>query len=134
MGMLRTDVVKSIPDYLETMTSTFNMYTSNMGEDSLDFNLIDLYIDELFNDCIRVSFDSMEKAMYNKNPKKLSHALWNTTDLFFIIQAMNDFVDFEDMDLSTRKYIYIPNETSLRFIIELTRKKINGNIASFIPD
>lgn len=132
-GMLRTGVVSSIRDYLEEMQTTLNIYTSNMGEDSLDFNLVDIYIDEMFKDCIQVSFENNERAIYNKNPKKLSHAFWGTTDLFYIIMVMNDFKDFDDCDLNSRTYIYIPNKGAMEFLMDLTRKKLNGNLTSFIP-
>jgi len=132
-GVLRTGVVSSIRDYLEEMQTTLNIYTSNMGEDSLDFNLVDIYIDEMFKDCIQVSFENNERAIYNKNPKKLSHAFWGTTDLFYIIMVMNDFKDFDDCDLNSRTYIYIPNKGAMEFLMDLTRKKLNGNLTSFIP-
>lgn len=132
-GMLRTGVVSSIRDYLEEMQTTLNIYTSNMGEDSLDFNLVDIYIDEMFKDCIQVSFENNERAIYNKNPKKLSHAFWGTTDLYYIIMVMNDFKDFDDCDLNSRTYIYIPNKGAMEFLMDLTRKKLNGNLTSFIP-
>lgn len=132
-GMLRTGVVSSIRDYLKEMQTTLNIYTSNMGEDSLDFNLVDIYIDEMFKDCIQVSFENNERAIYNKNPKKLSHAFWGTTDLYYIIMVMNDFKDFDDCDLNSRTYIYIPNKGAMEFLMDLTRKKLNGNLTSFIP-
>ena len=132
-GVIRTGVVSSIRDYLKEMQSTLNIYTSNMGEDSLDFNLVDIYIDEMFKDCIQVSFENNERAIYNKNPKKLSHAFWGTTDLFYIIMVMNDFKDFDDCDLNSRTYIYIPNKGAMEFLMDLTRKKLNGNLTSFIP-
>lgn len=132
-GMLRTGVVSSVRDYLKEMQSTLNIYTSNMGEDSLDFNLVDIYIDEMFKDCIQVSFENNERATYNKNPKKLSHAFWGTTDLYYIIMVMNDFKDFDDCDLNSRTYIYIPNKGAMEFLMDLTRKKLNGNLTSFIP-
>ena len=132
-GMLRTGVVSSIRDYLKEMQTTLNIYTSNMGEDSLDFNLVDIYIDEMFKDCIQVSFENNERAIYNKNPKKLSHVFWGTTDFFYIIMVMNDFKDFDDCDLNSRTYIYIPNKGAMEFLMDLTRKKLNGNLTSFIP-
>lgn len=132
-GVIRTGVVSSIRDYLEEMQTTLNIYTSNMGEDSLDFNLVDIYIDEMFKDCIQVSFENNERAIYNKNPKKLSHAFWGTTDFFYIIMVMNDFKDFDDCDLNSRTYIYIPNKGAMEFLMDLTRKKLNGNLTSFIP-
>lgn len=132
-GMIRTGVVSSIRDYLKEMQTTLNIYTSNMGEDSLDFNLVDIYIDEMFKDCIQVSFENNERAIYNKNPKKLSHAFWGTTDFFYIIMVMNDFKDFDDCDLNSRTYIYIPNKGAMEFLMDLTRKKLNGNLTSFIP-
>ncbi len=133
MGILRTTQVMSVRDYLKSMETTMNIYTSNLGEDELDFNLVDLFIDEMYNDCIMVEFENNERAIYNKNPKKLSHQFWGTTDLYYIVMAMNDFKDFDDCDLNSRTFIYIPNKSSMEFLLNLMKKKINGNLPNLIP-
>lgn len=133
MGILRTTQVMSVRDYLKSMETTMNIYTSNLGEDELDFNLVDLFIDEMYNDCIMVEFENNERAIYNKNPKKLSHQFWGTTDLYYIVMVMNDFKDFDDCDLNSRTFIYIPNKSSMEFLLNLMKKKINGNLPNLIP-
>ena len=132
-GLLRTSKASSVTDYINKIYSTMNIYTTNMGEDELDFNMVDIYIDQLFNDCIRITFTEEEKARFNKNPKRLSHELWKTTDLFYVIMSMNNLADFSDMDLTTIEYIYIPSGSMIQFLINLTRKSLNGNLPILSP-
>ncbi len=135
MGIYRTTPTIKIRDYLDKMSTDYmNIYTSNLGTEELDFNIFELYKDEMFNDCIRVELERDERLLYSKDPKRLSNDLWKTPDLFFAILLMNGWDKPEDMDLTTVKYLYVPGNTILSIVTSLIQKKLNGNLPSFNPE
>lgn len=119
----------SVPEYIRAMDESFNIRTSGMSSDALEDNMIDHYIEHLFDLCeILESFTDVEKAQWNKDPKRMSYDLWGTTDYFFVIMIMNDLDHYEDMDMYKIDKLYVPGPSRLSFLRKLVDRKINDNL------
>ena len=127
-NILRTEKTVKISDILTNANSQFNLRTSGLSTQDYDDNIVHAYMDYLFDGAYFVTFTDIEKSIYTEDPKRLSHALYSTTDLFFIIMAMNNFREYQDMDLFTLKGVYIPSEARMAFLTNLIDKKIQSGI------
>jgi hypothetical protein len=123
-NILRTATTVKISDMITNATSEFNLRTSGLSTQYLDDNIVHHYIDFLFDGAYFCTFTDVEKAVYNLDPKRLSKVIFGTTDLFFVIMAMNNFRDYADMDLFSLGGIYVPADARLAFLTNLIEKKI----------
>ena len=117
----------SVPEYIRAMDESLNIRTSGMSSDALEDNIVDHYIEHLFDLCEVVEFEDADRPIFNKDPKRLSHDLWGTTDYFFIIMIMNDLEHYEDMDLYKINKLYVPAPSRLSFMRKLVDRKVNNN-------
>lgn len=117
-----------IPEYIRAMDQSLNIRTSGMSSDPLEDNMVDHYIDHLFDLCEIHEFEDSDRPIFNKDPKRLSHHLWGTTDYYFIIMIMNDFDHYEDMDLTKIDRIYVPGISRMTFMKKLLDRKVNNNL------
>lgn len=126
--IMRTVKTILLSDMLTNKDSEFNLRTSGLSSNYLDDNVVHAYIDFLFDGAYFVTFSDVEKDIYNADPKRLAKEKYGTTDAFFVIMAMNNFREYEDMDLYTLKGIYIPSEARMTFLINLVKKKLDTGI------
>lgn len=121
---LRTAYVKTIKELNELFNNSINVHSFALSDDKpYKNNLIAIYKEELLKDCYVIDFTAEEKTKYNFDIKKLSHDIYGTTDLFFLITILNDFRDYTDMDLiGSDIKIYIPNDIKKNFILDLVYK------------
>jgi hypothetical protein len=121
----------SLATIFENNKERMTIKTMSMSEtDPLEDNIVDVYIDHILDAAYFVTFTEEEKAMYNKDPKRLAHVVLGSTDYFFIIMILNEFDKPADMDLYKLKGIYIPQEHKIRFLKDLLARKLNGNLKS----
>ena len=118
----------TVSEYISNVDTTLNIRTSGLSSDVLEDNIVDHYIEHLFDLCEVVEFEDADRAIYNKDPKRLSFDLWGTTDLFFIIMIMNDLEHYEDMDTYKINKLYVPSPTRLTFMKKLIDRKLNNNM------
>ena len=123
-NMLRKSTTIKLSDKIKSSTSEFNLRTSGLSTKYLEDNIVHHYMDFLFDGSYFCTFTDVEKAVYNQDPKRLSKVIFGTTDLFFIIMAMNNFRDYADMDLYSISGIYVPADARMSFLTNLIEKKI----------
>lgn len=77
-------------------------------------NVLNDYLDEIKDECIKVTLTEDEMTLYKYKPRLLSAALYGTTELFFLILMINGMA-------SEKEFIK-------KDIILLTKNKINDVI------
>jgi len=121
---LRNAYVKTISELNGLFNNTINVHNFSLSDDNpYKNNFVDIYKEELLDNCYVINFSTEEKARYNYDIKTLSYDIYGTTDLFFMIMLLNDFRDYTDMDLiGSDIKIYIPNESKKDFLLNLIYK------------
>jgi len=88
-------------------------------------NIIYTYIDELEKYIIPIRLTEREMFKYKYKPKLLAYDVYGSTDLYFVIMALNGIIDVRDFTMSTVNmfkkehmntlmgYIYNAEKTSL---------------------
>ena len=124
MAVIRTEFLSNLKSVFDNRDSQLNIH--NFALDTTNpyvNNLVSIYKDELLADCRLIAFDDEEKVRFNKDPKKLSHAIYGTTDLFFLIMIFNDYEEYTDMDLlNSDNPVMIPTDAKKSFIVSLLLK------------
>jgi len=64
-------------------------------------NIIYTYIDELKKYIIPIKLTEMELVRYKYKPKLLAFDVYGSTDLYFVIMALNGIIDVRDFTMST---------------------------------
>ena len=64
-------------------------------------NIIYTYIDELKKYIIPVKLTDMELVRYKYKPKLLAFDVYGSTDLYFVIMALNGIIDVRDFTMNT---------------------------------
>ncbi len=64
-------------------------------------NIIYTYLDELKKYIVPVRLTDMELVRYKYKPKLLAFDVYGSTDLYFVIMALNGIIDVRDFTMST---------------------------------
>jgi len=64
-------------------------------------NIIYTYIDELKKYIVPVKLTDMELVRYKYKPKLLAFDVYGSTDLYFVIMALNGIIDVRDFTMNT---------------------------------
>lgn len=91
--------------------NNFSIYGKIKGQNILESNLIDEYLDELTSLCSQVELSLDEYKKYKYAPDLLAYDIYGSVQLDFIILAANDMVDPKDFNL---KRIKLPTVSRLR--------------------
>lgn len=76
-------------------------------------NVIYTYLDELKSLCKTVKVTLHEKVKYMYRPKLLSYDIYGSTELYFVLLALNGKCNLKEFDLIDRKfYALTPSEMS----------------------
>ncbi|MCK9198106.1 MAG: baseplate wedge protein 53 [Bacilli bacterium] len=63
-------------------------------------NIIYTYIDELKKYIVPIRLTEMELVRYKYKPKLLAFDVYGSTDLYFVIMALNGIIDVRDFNMS----------------------------------
>jgi hypothetical protein len=80
------------------------------------YNIIDNYLDELKDVCLKISKDnitSSQIARYKYNPDLLAYDIYGTTQLDYIVMKCNGVIDPKEFDFHN-KYLYLPKASVLQ--------------------
>jgi hypothetical protein len=91
--------------------NNFSIYGKINGQNILESNLIDEYLDELTSLCSQVELSLEEYKKYRYAPDLLAYDIYGSVQLDFIILAANDMIDPKDFNL---KRIKLPTVSRLR--------------------
>lgn len=69
-------------------------------------NIIYDYLDELKNNCIEVYLDDNDYIKYRYNPKLLAYDIYGSSELFFIILALNGMCNIKDFNKRKIKMLH----------------------------
>lgn len=75
-------------------------------------NLIQYYIDDVDDSIKAVSISELEREKYIYKPKLLCYDIYGTTEVYFILMAINGIYNMKDFDLKDRKFKAL-NKTAL---------------------
>ena len=91
--------------------NNFSIYEKIDGQNILESNLIDEYLDELVALCSIVQLSPEEIKKYKYAPDLLAYDVYGSVQLDFVILAANDMVDPKDFNLRKLK---LPTVSKLR--------------------
>lgn len=91
--------------------NNFSIYGKIDGQNILESNLIDEYLDELSALCSVVELSNDEYKKYRFAPDLLAYDVYGSVQLDFIVLASNDMIDPKDFNL---KRIKLPTVSRLR--------------------
>ena len=91
--------------------NNFSIYEKINGQNILETNLVDEYLDELSSLCSIVQLSIDEYKKYKYAPDLLAYDIYGSTQLDFVILAANDMVDPKDFDL---RKIKLPTVSRLK--------------------
>lgn len=109
------ELTQSVEDFIELgisdeMTySNFAVLAKCLGDTNVVYaqdNVIYDYISELKKSCIQVVLSDEELIRYRYNPKRLSFDVYGSTELYFIILAVNGMCSFKDFNKKSLKLLY----------------------------
>ena len=92
----------------------FSMLEKYKNVEHLSFNLIDDYLENLH--ILKTILNDTEMRKYKYHPDLLAYDVYGSTQLDFIIMALNDMADPKDF---TRKTIYLPYASELEEFLDL---------------
>lgn len=69
------------------------------------YNVLNDYISELINISLTVTLSDLELAKYKYKPKLLAYDLYGSTELYFIILALNGICDVKDFNMRNIKLL-----------------------------
>lgn len=90
-------------------------------------NILDDYIDEFKEKAIAVEFSDAEYEKFKYKPRLLSNYLYDSTELFFVILALNGIATEKEF---TSKTLYLLKNEDMKSLLET----IYTNEKSFIED
>lgn len=91
-------------------------------------NIIYEYMDELKDFIVTVKLTDLEKAKYKYKPKLLAFDVYGSTDLHFIIMALNGIIDLRDFDLTYVNMFKVEQiNVILGFVYNAEKERINMN-------
>lgn len=91
--------------------NNFSIYGKIDGQNILESNLIDEYLDELSALCSVVELSNDEYKKYRFAPDLLAYDVYGSVQLDFIVLVSNDMIDPKDFNL---KRIKLPTVSRLR--------------------
>lgn len=105
-----TYTIEEFVEIGDAVTLSYNnlSYLETLSSGTIDapiFNVIDDYLPELKNLSVTVNFSDAEYAKYIYKPKLLAQDIYNNTELYFIILAINGICDVKDFDKKKFKLI-----------------------------
>lgn len=95
------------------------------GVQHTELNLIDEYITELRAICVPVELSDTELARYKNQPDLLAYDVYKSTQLDFVILAINDMYDPKDF---TKRHIILPTASGLVTFLNTVYSKESGYI------
>lgn len=93
---------------LNYKTFSFLENTSNDTEVTI-LDVIDDYIDEIRDACIKVKLSDDEFRKYAYKPKLLCYDIYGNPELYFIILLINDIADVKEFDM--KKFLMLPKDS-----------------------
>lgn len=91
----------------------FSMLEKYDGVEHTVFNIADDYLENM--EVVKLKFSSEELARYKYHPDLLAYDIYGSTQLDFIIMALNDIIDPKDFTKST---IYLPYSSTLETFLD----------------
>lgn len=82
-------------------------------------NVIYTYLDEMKSKRKLVSVTESERIKYAYKPKLLSYDVYGTTELFFILLAMNGMCNLKQFDLSERTFFALTPQDCSTFVNDI---------------
>lgn len=103
--------------------NNFSIYGKIDGQQILESNIVDEYLDELVKICSIVQLSTDEYKKYKYAPDLLAYDCYGSVQLDFIVLAANDMIDPKDFNLRKLK---LPTVSRLReFLNEVYNANIN---------
>lgn len=106
----------SVEDFIEMGAcdqityKNFSILVNFVGESSIvqyaQDNVIYDYMDEIMEKAVDFEFTDMDYIKYKYKPKLLSYDIYGTTELFFVILAMNGMCSIKDFNKRKLKLLF----------------------------
>lgn len=106
----------TVEDFIEMGPSdeitykNFSILVNFIGEKSTveyaQDNIIYDYMDEIMEKAVEIELSDMDYIKYKYKPKLLSYDIYDTTELFFVILAMNGMCNIKDFTKRKIKLLY----------------------------
>lgn len=90
--------------------NNFSIYGKIDGQNVLESNILDEYLDELVSICKVVKLTRKERNKYKYAPDLLAYDVYGSVQLDFVILAVNDMIDPKDFNL---KKLKLPTASNL---------------------
>jgi hypothetical protein len=90
--------------------NNFSIYEKIDGQNILELNVLDEYLDELVSICKVVKLTRKERNKYKYAPDLLAYDVYGSVQLDFVILAVNDMIDPKDFNL---KKLKLPTASNL---------------------
>ena len=90
--------------------SQFSILVKCIGENSIiqyaQDNIIYDYLDELKEDAVEYEFTDDEYVKYRYKPKLLAYDLYGSTEIYFVIMALNGMCNIKDFNKRKLRLLY----------------------------
>jgi hypothetical protein len=90
--------------------NNFSIYEKIDGQNILELNVLDEYLDELVSICKVVKLTRKERNQYKYARDLLAYDVYGSVQLDFVILAVNDMIDPKDFNL---KKLKLPTASNL---------------------
>lgn len=91
----------------------FSILEKMNGVEHLSFNLIDDYLENI--QTMRVELNDEQYKKYKYHPDLLAYDVYGSTQLDFVVMAINDIIDPKEF---TRKVVYLPYASVLSTFLD----------------
>ena len=82
-------------------------------------NILYTYMDEMKQKRKLVSVTESERIKYAYKPKLLSYDIYGSTEVFFLLLAMNDMFNMKQFDLSEKKFFALTPQDASIFLSDI---------------
>lgn len=109
------ELTQTVEDFIalgisdEMTYSNFSVLAKCIDESSILYaqdNVIYDYLEELKSSCVTIELTDEDAIRYRYNPKRLSYQIYGSTELYFIILALNGMCSFKDFNKKHIKVLY----------------------------
>lgn len=88
-------------------------------------NVIYTYMDEINEKRKIVTVSEAERIKYAYKPKLLAYDIYNSTELFFLLLAMNGMCNMKQFDLIERKFFALTPQDCAQFMSDIYNSELN---------
>lgn len=88
-------------------------------------NVIYIYLDEMKEKRKIVTVTESERIKYEYKPKLLAYDIYNSTELFFILLALNGMCNFKQFDLAERQFFALTPQDCAQFMSDIYNAELD---------